>query len=238
MNHEQPSLFGSRPIQVAILCLLVVILGRAAWYFTENQAPPPAPKTPRSYLAGTMAGVSGGPLEIALVEAAARGDEAQVQNLLAQGAKPNALTNGTLALATAAQKGYLSVVRLLLDSGANVNYASVGFMPDPNADPRFPDDGGRLVGGQTALFLAAGNGHVEVIKLLLSKGADVTAESIEGNTPLVWAAFNGQAEAVRLLLQAGADPNQPNKAGTTALAVASQQGHLEVVRVLKESGAR
>lgn len=237
MNKEPHSLSPSRLILAALICLILVIAGRIGWYYKENQPAPPTPKKPRSYAIESIVGTKGGPLEIELVKASARGDEAQVQNLLRQGAHPNALIGGTLALTTAASHGYLPIVRLLLESGANVNYASVGFVQAPNPDPNFPSDGGHFVGGQTALFVAAGNGHVEIIKLLLSKGADVTAESVEGNTPLVWGAFQGQAEAVRLLLDAGAEPDQTNKEGATALVVAAQQGHIEVVKVLIDKSA-
>lgn len=63
-----------------------------------------------------------------------------------------------------------------------------------------PDHGG------TALHHAAAYGHVEVIKLLLSLGADIDIQAPNGSTPLHWAAGNGQTEAVRLLLEKEANP--------------------------------
>lgn len=49
-----------------------------------------------------------------------------------------------------------------------------------------------------ALSLFAG--HVELVKLLLSKGVDVDLQS-EAGTPLMWAAGFGQEEVVKVLLE-------------------------------------
>ena len=58
--------------------------------------------------------------------------------------------------------------------------------------------------GWTPLHLAAGNGHLEVVKLLLEKSADVTVANNGGWTPLNSAASNGHNEMVKLLLEKGA----------------------------------
>ncbi len=43
-------------------------------------------------------------------------------------------------------------------------------------------------------------GHIDIVKLLLEKGADFNLKDICVHTPLHWAAFNGHIEIVKLLL--------------------------------------
>lgn len=95
------------------------------------------------------------------------------------------------------------------------------------------DDGG------TVLYLAAVNGHVGVVRLLLAAGADPGRAGGEGggDLPLCGAACNGHTEAVRALLAAGAEPDQREEFGYTALAWAVRQGFADTVQVLLEYGA-
>ena len=55
------------------------------------------------------------------------------------------------------------------------------------------------------------NGHLEVVRLLIEKGADATAEDKDKLTPMQWAAFNGHLEVVRLLIEKGADATAEDK---------------------------
>ena len=89
-----------------------------------------------------------------------------------------------------------------------------------------------------ALLLAADEGHLEVVRLLLEAGADKEAATIDGaTTALIVAAGSGHLEVVRLLLEAGADKDAATTDGATALLYATHNGHLEVVRLLLEAGA-
>jgi Ankyrin repeats (3 copies) len=89
--------------------------------------------------------------------------------------------NGALQLM--AKRGDARGVAWLLDHGA-----------DPNA--RWSHWGAMV----TPLHLAAMQGHVEVVRLLLARGADSTIRDSEhDSTPLGWAEFFRQPEAVRML---------------------------------------
>lgn len=57
--------------------------------------------------------------------------------------------------------------------------------------------------GNTALQMAAGNGHAEVAEALLEGKADPDKPNKSGNTPLHWAALNGHLEVCKLLVGKG-----------------------------------
>jgi hypothetical protein len=122
-------------------------------------------------------------------------------------------------LVAAAQRDDLPEVRERLERGTPVN-ASDSML------------------GTTALLAAAGQGHVEVVRLLLSHGADVNARS-GGWTPLPLALSRGvDPEVAHLLLAHGANVNarEPDLQ-RTALMMAAAAGELRLVRALLEKGA-
>ena len=51
----------------------------------------------------------------------------------------------------------------------------------------------------TPLMEAADDGSIEIIKLLLAKGADINAKNEDGDTALIGASFAGNTELVALL---------------------------------------
>jgi ankyrin repeat protein len=55
--------------------------------------------------------------------------------------------------------------------------------------------------GNTFLHYAAYDGNIEVVKLLIKKGAYVNATDYDGYTPLHKAAFKGHIEIVKLLIE-------------------------------------
>ena len=82
---------------------------------------------------------------------------------------------------------------------------------------------------------AAGEGHLEIVKLLIDLGVDARADDSEATDgPLRRAAENGHVEIVRLLLlEHGADARAADRKGTDApLRLAAGNGHVEVVRLL------
>ena len=94
-----------------------------------------------------------------------------------------------------------------------------------------------------ALSWAARNDRVEVLDVLIARGADGDAD-INRGTALAWAAASGRAEAARRLLSLGADPNRRTTFGgtahgkdATALHLAAQGGHVDVIHLLLDAGA-
>ena len=77
---------------------------------------------------------------------------------------------------------------------------------------------------------AAEEGNVDIIHLLASHGANITATNDRGGNALMWAAFERKPAAVRALLGLGADPNARDVSGFTALIIAAGQGDVTSVR--------
>ena len=62
--------------------------------------------------------------------------------------------------------------------------------------------------GETALFVAFQNGHLEFVQLLLWCGAGKALAKDDGARALIVASQNGHLEVVRLLLESGADKDR------------------------------
>ncbi len=87
------------------------------------------------------------------------------------------------------------------------------------------------------LLEAAQKGHLEQVKTLLRKKADVNAKDKNGQTALMAAARRGHLDVVKLLIDKGADVNAKDENDRTALMDAAMSGTLQIVEFLnnKES---
>lgn len=92
--------------------------------------------------------------------------------------------------------------------------------------------------GNTALTLAAVNGHTDAaVQLIKAKAKLDVKYQLDGAQPLICAARNGNLELVQALLDAGADKEAVDKKGHTALAAAAMNGKAAVVKALADAGA-
>ncbi|KAK4678539.1 hypothetical protein QC764_308560 [Podospora pseudoanserina] len=157
---------------------------------------------------------------------------------------------GRTPLSWAAQEGRLSIVKLLIQGGAdpdkvdgrgyrplyraleNGHEAIVRLLIDSGADIKAQDNS-----GSTALILASQNGHEAIARLLIDNGADIKARSNHGSTALILALRYGHEAIARLLIDSGADIEAQDSSGSTALILASQNGHEAIARLLIDSGA-
>lgn len=114
------------------------------------------------------------------------GHAAVLAELIKAGGDISKRARGITPLLYAATYGHLSVVRLLLERGAQGDAESI---PDM----------------YTALTVAAINDRGAVLLALIDAGADVDHVDGNGYTPLHWAAFAGNQEIIELLVESGAD---------------------------------
>ncbi|HSV15522.1 MAG TPA: ankyrin repeat domain-containing protein, partial [Tepidisphaeraceae bacterium] len=139
-------------------------------------------------------------------------------------------------LVAAAEAGDCEGIRAALKAGIGVD----------EKDKATYDSSSVVCGGLSALMLAARGGHVDAVKLLLERGANVNALSDDiahGARPaLIYAVAAGQAATVKQLLDAGADLAIAGKAfdGSTgtALHAAARKGDAEMVKLLIAAGAQ
>merc|ERR1711953_24737 len=172
----------------------------------------------------------------ALIFAAWEGHKDVVELLLASNANINQQdSDGYTALMLATSQGKKEVVELLLRRGADTT------LKDKDGDTAcywnnkvdyiiFNCPG-------AALFEASLRGNLDLVKELLSNGADVNAtENSNGETPLLLAAWKGHKDLVELLLDNNANVNQASW-GKTALIHAAYEGHKDVVALLLPNNA-
>ena len=138
----------------------------------------------------------------------------------------------------------LPLIKKLLDAGANPN-ARVNNTPRARMRAGSP----RIVFA-TSLMRAAFSADLELVKLLLSHGADARAISKDGETMVEAAAglgfiqgySKGRPEAerlavVKLFVELGADVNQADDYGITPLMVAGNMGDTTIIQYLVDVGA-
>ncbi|KAJ8293216.1 Hybrid signal transduction histidine kinase K [Rhodotorula toruloides] len=120
-----------------------------------------------------------------------------VQYALSHGQPVNSILSGVLPLHAAASSGNETVVRMLIEAGADVN--------SPRLSRRFTREGSKERGvsvgtqGSTPLHFAAANGHLAILHLLLSYGADPRIPEKAGITPEQIAVSNGHLDAAEVL---------------------------------------
>src|SRR5262245_4512076 len=175
-----------------------------------------------------------------LAEAAKLADARMVKMLLDAGAGVEAANeDGQTALMLAIKTAELPIVEMLVKAGANVN-----------AVEKFQN--------QTPLMWAATapKNAAVMVKLLLSKGADVKPRAlytdwpnqisseprgqfrpVGGLTALLYASRNGCYDCVEALIGAGADINVPTPEGVTPLMVALDNDYNDVANLLLDRGA-
>jgi uncharacterized protein len=142
---------------------------------------------------------------------------------------------------------HLDFIRFLLDHGANPNIR----IKDNTLTRTIFTMQWFLEGGATPFIRAAQSSDLELLKLLLAKGADPMIKTDHADSALTAAAGMGwvdgvtyehsrkaNIDTVKFLLDLGLDPNAANADGRTSLMVAAAKGSTEVIQMLVDRGAR
>ena len=125
-------------------------------------------------------------------------------------------------LREAARTGDTGAVSRLLEEVADVNY-----------EPK------NMTESKSALMLAAESGHIDIVGILLDKGADPNAANgcPDGWTALMYAACRGHENVVSKLIEHKARVDFRAEGGKNALLIAAEDGHADIVTALLKAGA-
>ena len=122
----------------------------------------------------------------------------------------------------AVENGYLELVEDMLKRGTGANMLCNSVTRE----------------GYIPLHVATKSGQKEVVRLLISYGADVNAEDASGETALYSASESGYEDIVEILLHYGAKVDAVTKDDLmTPLHIAAAFGELETVKLLLKLGA-
>lgn len=149
-----------------------------------------------------------------LLEAARKGQDDEVRNLMANGAPFTTDWLGTSPLHLAAQHGHYSTADVLLRAGVS-------------RDARTKVD-------RTPLHMAAAEGHSIIVELLVRSGADINAKDMLKMTALHWAAQHGHHGVAETLIKHGADVHSLSKFDKTPFDIAVDIQNTELMLLLQE----
>lgn len=114
---------------------------------------------------------------------------------------------------TAAEKGSIKCMLVLLDRGVDVDTVDYGEW--------------------TPLIHAASRGHFEMVNLLLNRGADINASGYYGETALYLAVSGGRIECVRFLLERGANRDIANIQGFKPIDICDRMNNQEIAEQMR-----
>uniref|UniRef100_A0A3Q2PPB7 GA binding protein transcription factor subunit beta 2a n=1 Tax=Fundulus heteroclitus TaxID=8078 RepID=A0A3Q2PPB7_FUNHE len=152
-----------------------------------------------------------------LLEAARKGNDDEVRNLMANGAPFTTDWLGTSPLHLAAQHGHYSTADVLLRAGVS-------------RDARTKVD-------RTPLHMAAAEGHTVIVELLIRSGADINAKDMLKMTALHWAAQHGHHGVCETLIKHGADVHARSKFDKTPFDIAADIQSTELMLMLQVGGS-
>lgn len=135
------------------------------------------------------------------------------------------LLNDKAALYIACEEGDLDVIRYLVTE-FNVDLEQRGHYTHDHFQDKV-----------TPLWSCTEQNSTEVVRLLISLGANVNCTSSTNGTALLVGCLHNSQECVKELIKAGADVNIPNVYGATPLLNAASKGSLDLCEYLINNGA-
>lgn len=166
-----------------------------------------------------------------LFSAIRQGDTYKVKEGLGKGIHPDVrsiydISNGMTTLMESTSHRRYFTTKILLNAGADPNLTSYSLG----------------VSNITPLMIAAQQGPLEIVQILVSNGALINTQTTgvnSGNTALMAAIKNRRLDIVTFLMSHGADPNLATTSGEitniTPLMLAAQTGDIEIIRQVIQS---
>ena len=112
--------------------------------------------------------------------------------------------------------GHIDIVDLLLENGVDINTVHYNM---------------------SALHVAAEEGHLNLLKYLLNKGANVSLKTEDGIDAICYASRAWHTDCVEFLINYGVDPNTHDKYNMYPIHMAAMKGDLDFVKFLIGKGA-
>lgn len=164
-----------------------------------------------------------------LIEAVIKNDIKSVRDEVSARGSVNIVSNGVTPLIAASAKGYVNIVTLLIDAGANVNFVYKG-------------------DGNTPLMAAAHEGHADVVEVLLRAGADLSICNLDGADAIQIANEQGHDSVVEVITQFdddsdfgeedhGGEANDLNEKAPS-IGVQESQSPYEILEISKSASAQ
>lgn len=122
--------------------------------------------------------------------------------------------SGGSSVMFAAAGGHVDCAKRLIALGADIHAQSKASHGYPEKLKKMIEEGQMIeddqqADGVTGLHVAAQGGHLDMVKLLIAEGIDVSVKDEDGRTALSLAVAGNHAECAKVLVEAGADPNTP-----------------------------
>jgi len=140
--------------------------------------------------------------------------EVRIRQLIADRANPDIQdVNGWNALLVCCRNGWpghLSIIKVLLDAGANINVQANG--------------------GWSPIWLSSSNGHISIVRELIRRGANLNIPNNTGHMPIDAAVYDGHIDVVKELVAAGATISND----TVSLSIIG--GKVNILKYLLELG--
>lgn len=147
-------------------------------------------------------------------------------SVLSVAAANAAVTEIDLELLNAVNRNQAARVQTLLTAGANVNIRHPPLQLTP------------LIVASDVNFNADKKISLKIVKLLITRGANVNVHDRDGLTPLMKAIGSYNLLVVTYLLDSGADVNAKDQRGHTPLTHAIMRSQSQILSLLIERGAR
>lgn len=144
-----------------------------------------------------------GPREKSISLILEKGNLEELKSYIKNGADVNGIYDGKSLLHLAidnCENNYYEVIEFLINSGADVNSCQSYLIETP-----------------LHRICARANPRMEIVQLLLDRGAKVNVENVAGKTPVFYCNFSYSIELLNLLVKYGADVNHTDKYKNTIL---------------------